>query len=292
MKRSRRRPAQTTFLPGSASSPREKSRLPGLVALAAVAAVSSACGGGVPLMHPARTLNAGDVRATGGVSANLATGSLGGELNAASAEVGSLQGPPVGDPAYARGALVQAIVAPGLAPFVAGRVGVGAQLEAGLTYTGRGARVDLRRSFTWDSVSLSVGAGASAIFYGSEPSGGLPYVDLSSIHGYGADIPVLIGWESGARLFMAWAGVRAGVDHAEISALTSQPETVLNTEVELEATRFYGGAVAGFAAGFRHVHVALEFDVAYQTISGSYDTTQATISGVSLSPAAALWVDF
>jgi hypothetical protein len=83
---------------------------------------------------------------------------------------------------------------------------IGAQLEAGLTYTGRGARIDLRRSFSWDHVSLSVGAGASALFYGSEPSGALPYVDLSSIHGYGADVPVLIGWESGARLFMAWAG--------------------------------------------------------------------------------------
>ncbi len=242
-------------------------------------------------MHPARTLNAGDVRAAGGVSANFAVGSLGTDRNAAAAEVGGLQGAPQNDPTYARGALVQAMVAPGLAPFAAGRVGIGAQLEAGLTYTGRGARLDLRRSFSWDRVSLSVGGGLSYLFYGSEPGGALPFVDLSSIHGYGADVPVLIGWDSGARLFMVWAGVRAGWDHAEISALTSEPPAP-NSEVELSGTRFYGGGVAGFAAGFRHVHVALEFDVAYQTISGSYIEAHATLSGLSATPAGALWIDF
>jgi hypothetical protein len=245
----------------------------------------------MPLLHPARTLDAGNVRATGGVSANFALGSLGTDRNAAAAEVGGLNGAPQNDSTYAKGAIVQAVVAPGLAPFVAARVGVGAQFEAGLTYTGRGARVDLRRSFSWDHVSLSLGAGASYLFYGSEPSGALPYVDLNSIHGYGADIPVLIGWETGARLFMAWAGLRAGWDHAEISALTSE-EPAPNSVVELSATRFYGGAVAGFGAGFRHVHVALELDVAYQTLSGSYFNATITVAGVSAAPAAALWIDF
>jgi hypothetical protein len=263
----------------------------GGVVLGALAALSTGCGGGMPLMHPARTLDAGDVRALGGMSANFAVGSLGGDVNAAAAETGSLAGPPLNDPTYARGALVQAVVAPGLAPFVAGRVGLGAQFEAGLTYTGRGARIDLRRSFSRNALSLSVGAGASGIFYGSEPSGALPYVDLSSIHGYGADVPLLVGWESGARLFMAWAGARVGVDHAEISALTSEPPAP-NSEVELSATRFYGGGIVGFAAGFRHVHVGLELDVAYQTISGSYFGLQTTVAGLSAAPAAALWIDF
>ena len=153
------------------------------------------------------------------------------------------------------------------------------------------ARLDLRRSFTWDHISLSLGAGLSYIFYGSEPDGSLAFLNLNSIHGYGADIPILIGWESGGRLFMAWAGLRTGVDHAEISALTSEPPAG-NSVVELSATRFYGGAVAGVAAGFRHIHVALEFDAAYQTISGSYFEAQTTIAGISASPAAALWVDF
>jgi hypothetical protein len=253
--------------------------------------MGTGCGGGMPLMHPARTLGAGDVRAAGGVSANFAVGSLGNDRNAAAAEVGGLQAAPQNDPTYAKGALVQAMIAPGLAPFVAGRVGVGAQLEAGLTYTGRGARIDVRRSFTRHDISLSLGAGVSYLFYGSEPGGALPFLDLNSIHGYGADIPILVGWESGARLFMAWAGVRAGWDHAEISALTSEPPAP-NSQVELSATRFYGGGVAGVAAGFRHVHVALEFDVAYQTISGSYIEAETTIAGISAAPAAALWIDF
>jgi hypothetical protein len=260
-------------------------------ATALAAAIGTGCGGGVPLMHPARTLDAGNVRAAAGVSANFAVGSLGSDRNAAAAEVGGLQAAPQNDPTYAKGALVQAVVAPGLAPFGSARVGLGAQFEAGLTYMGRGARVDLRRSFSWNQLSLSHGAGLSYLFYGSEPEGALPYLDLNSIHGYGADIPVLIGWESGARLFMVWAGVRAGWDHAEISALTSEPPAP-NSEVELSATRFYGGGVVGLSAGFRHVHVALEFDVAYQTISGAYFEAQTTVAGISAAPAGALWIDF
>jgi hypothetical protein len=33
-------------------------------------------------------------------------------------------------------------------------------------------------------------------------------------------------------------------------------------------------------------------DAAYQTISGSYFQAQTTVSGISASPAAALWVEF
>ena len=61
---------------------------------------------------------------------------------------------------------------------------------------------------------------------------------------------------------------------------------------ELSANRFYGGGLVGVAGGFRHFHVALELDVAYETVSGSFFTAQTSISGLSMAPAGALWVDF
>jgi hypothetical protein len=250
----------------------------------------------VPLLHPARTLATGEVRATAGMSGNFVPSTLGTELNAARAETGNLTGAPMDDPTYAKGALIAAAVAPGLAPIVSARAGVGAQFEAGATYSGRSARIDARRSWNWGDVSLSLGAGFSYIFYGDESTSALPYVDLNSLHGYGADIPILIGWQSSARLFMAWAGVRAGWENASISALSSTPQASAgaapNTQVELTATRFYAGGLAGVAAGFRHIHVALEMDASYETVSGTYVSAQVTVSGLTLAPGAALWVDF
>jgi hypothetical protein len=263
-------------------------RLPLVVALV----TTVGCGGGVPLLHPARALGTGEVRAAAGVSGNFVPATLGTELNAARAEAGNLMGPPPDDPKYAKGALIAAALGPGLAPYVSARAGIGAQFEAGIIYSGRSARIDARRSWNWGDVSLSLGAGLSYVFYGDEGASALPYVDLDSIHGFGADLPVLVGWQSSARLFMAWAGVRGGWEHASISALSSVPSALTMPEVELTATRFYAGGLAGAAAGFRHVHVALELDASYETVSGMYVSAPVTVSGLALTPAAALWVDF
>jgi hypothetical protein len=44
--------------------------------------------------------------------------------------------------------------------------------------------------------------------------------------------------------------------------------------------------------GFRHIHVALELGAYYQSATGDYNDTHVSISGVSLSPATALWWEF
>src|SRR5690348_2139515 len=139
------------------------------------------CGGGGPLLHPARTLPTGDVRVAGGVSANVATGSLGNDLKLArdiAARDPQAPGAPGTNPEYAKGALVAAAVAPGLAPFVGARVGVGNNFEGGLAYTGRGIRVDMRRGFDDGNVTYSVGLGLSAALLGRQQGSDLPNVDL------------------------------------------------------------------------------------------------------------------
>jgi hypothetical protein len=278
--------------------PRGLARAVGAAFTVAVAITLVGCGGGAPLLHPARTLPAGDLRAAGGVSANIAAGSLGDDLRTArdlAAKDPQAPGAPGSNAAYAKGALVAAAVAPGLAPFVGARVGVGSQFEGGLTYTGRAVRADLRRSFDDGNVSYSVGLGLSAALYGRQSGASdLPNVDLGALHGYGGDLPLLVGWESAGGIYKLWGGVRGGFERDVVETLTSEPKatTLGSAPLHLDANRYWGGAVVGMATGFRHLHVALEMSVAYQSVTGTYNENRVTVRGVTLAPATALLWSF
>jgi hypothetical protein len=94
---------------------------------------------------------------------------------------------------------------------------------------------------------------------------------------------------------MAWGGVRAGYEHDTIESLTSEPAKMtplVPPPVGLDAERFYGGGVLGAATGFRHVHVAVEVDVYYQSVTGTFADQRASIQGLSVVPASAIWWDF
>ena len=249
-------------------------------------------------MHPAQTLPLGDVRVAAGFSANIAVGDLSAAV--ATAQNDASQNPPTpttapADTAFAKGALVAAAVGPELAPYVSGRVGVGDHFEAGLAYTGRAVRVDIRRSFALSEYwALSLGVGGSAALYGHSDGSALPDVDLGQLHGWGGDVPIVVGYASDDGLYMAWVGARGGVDHVDISEVRSEPDSVtLGTPpVSLSATRVWGGGVVGLALGFRHVHVALELDASYSGISGTYNNVQAQVAGFTLAPATTLWWRF
>jgi hypothetical protein len=268
----------------------------GLAALAA----TTGCGGGAPLLHPARTLKGGDVRAAGGVSAHVVPGALGEDLRrareiaAGDPSGASSPGEPGTNPDYAKGALVSAAVAPGLAPFVGARVGIGNAFEGGLAYTGRGLRADMRRSFDDGGFSLSVGLGASAALYGRQQGSDLPNVDLGALRGYGADLPILAGWQSLNGLYSFWLGPRGGFEWVAVETLTSEPKnvTIGTPPLRLEATRWHAGAVVGVAMGFNHVHVALEAGVAYEILNGTYNANEVSVRGLSLTPASAVWWTF
>jgi hypothetical protein len=261
------------------------------------------CGGGGPLLHPARTLARGDVRAGGGLSTELSPGSFRDDLERARQLAGVLEPDGAGsrspetNEALAKGALVAASVAPGIAPFVGARVGLAHAFEAGLAYTGRGLRGDVRRAFSEGPYSLSLGLGLSTALYGRQSSTGgasLPGVDLGSLRGYGADMPVLIGWQSPDDIYAVWFGPRAGLEWVTIEALTSEPKAVrLGTDpLALDALRWHLGAVAGLSIGNHRLRVALETHVAYQSVAGSFDGTRVRINGLTLTPASALWLSF
>jgi hypothetical protein len=260
-----------------------------------LASLLAGCGAGIPLLHPARTLPAGDVRAAAGLSSNFALGGFGDAERDAlhdAMQNPNVPGPAGSDPTFAKGAIVAASVGPGVAPFVAARVGIGSQAEGGLAYTGRGVRADLRRSFDLsDAWSVSLGVGGSAALYGHEENSALQGVDLSSLHGWGADVPVLLGYQSEGDLYMVWIGARGGWEQVSIdSAVSERPLGA--APLPLSATRFWGGPLLGFAVGFRHLHVAVEVDSAYGTVSGDFNGSHVQVSGIAVAPAAALWWRF
>lgn len=260
--------------------------------LACLPLCGAGCGGGLPLLHPARVLPRGEVQAAGGFSGTIAPGALGSAVENAANEAAANPGTVPTDTTFARGALVAASVAPGLAPFVGARVGLGVQSEAGLAYTGRAARADVRHAFDLsDAWTLSVGVGGSGALNDHGSAQVLPNVALNDLTGWGADVPVLLGYSSEGDLYSFWFGPRAGWEHVSIRLASS--ETPLGAQpISLSATRFWGGAVVGAAVGFRHVHVAVELDASYANITGEYGGTNAQVSGVSLAPSTALWWHF
>jgi hypothetical protein len=259
-----------------------------------LALLSTGCGGGIPLLYPARTLALGEVRASAGFSGNVSLADFADATRSAANEAAANPSVPPSDATFAKGALVAASIAPGLAPYLGASVGIGARAEGGLAYTGRAVRAEVRRSFDFSRAwSLSVGVGGSAALYGHQAGTALPNVDLGELHGWGADVPVLVGYESDGGLYTAWLGLRGGWEHVDISQVLSAPGVGLGTApVPLSATRFWGGGVFGLALGFRHVHVAMEVDVAGASITGDYNQTHAQVVGLVLTPASALWWQF
>ena len=265
-------------------------------AMSALALVG--CAGGGPLLHPAHTLPSGQMRVAGGLSANAISGGSSSALTAARNEAAAdVNGVTLNDTAYVRGALVAAAVGPGLAPYVGARVGLGSAFEGGLSYTGRSARADIRRAFTFgedDAWAVSIGVGGSAVLYGRLQGTTLPGVDLTDLKGWGADVPLIMGYRSQGGLYQLWFGVRGGWEHDEIAEVTSEPKAVTlgNPPIGLTADRYWGGGVLGIATGFRHVHVALELDAQVDYVRGQFGGTGATVTGFSVVPATALWFEF
>ncbi len=164
-------------------------------------------------------------------------------------------------------------------------------------YTGRGARIDLRRAFSLgkrpSSWALSIGLGFDAAFSGRQTDT-LTGVDNANLFGFGGDLPILVGWKSQAGLYYAWVGARIGYEHDSIQPRNTEavPPGSQNTGPQLQGDRFSAGGLVGLAIGFRHVHVALELEADYAGVWGTFGGVKAQVDGLSLTPATAVWWDF
>lgn len=264
------------------------------VTVAALSGAIAGCAGGSPLLHPAQVLPEGVVSAQAGASTRGLVGPAGDAIPTARAIAAAqpeVPGAPGSNAEYAKGALASAALAPGVAPFVGARVGMAYRFEGGVAYTGRSVRIDARRAWPlgrrW---ALSTGIGGSLPLYGRQQGGPLPNVDLSSLRGYGADVPILIGWESTGELYRAWLGARGGWEHVGIENLTTEPKDppLFPGPIGMSADQFYAQGVLGFSVGLRRVRVAAELGAGYASVSGEYNATRATVRGLVLTPATAL----
>jgi hypothetical protein len=191
-------------------------------------------------------------------------------------------------------------IAPGVAPWVAGRMGLAYANEGGLTYTGSALRLDARHAFALGrSGAISLGLGASALMAQR------PGVDQASgVYGGGADVPLLIGWRSTGGLYSFWFGPRGGFEL--FSGRTVLPDgSSAPPLVDVGGKHFFGGLTAGARVGFRHVHLALEVNASYHAADGKFSPSpppsgpaqpppgsSSSLQQISVTPAGALEVTF
>lgn len=249
-----------------------------LLAGTASALASAGCGGGAPLLHPAHTLNPGDVTMGAGMSGRVA-------LLPPDAPTGADAPEAIAGAA----ALEDLTVAPAIAPWVAGRIGFEGSNEAGLTYAGRAIRLDGRHAFALGTPTLSVGLGGSVLVARRPGSS----ADERSVFGGGLDVPVIIGVTSTSDIYSLWGGVRGGFELLR-GAIRGAPELGGDLPVEeaFSGHHVHAGFVAGIRVGFRHVHVALEVDGAYHVAGGTIGERTVRIEQLSLTPAGALIISF
>jgi hypothetical protein len=245
-----------------------------------VACALVGCGGGAPLLHPAHVLAAGDVSMGAGVSGQALVRGTGAASN--------------GDQS---GSVLQSVaVAPGVAPWVAARVGIAGSNEGGLTYSGRSARLDVRHAFDLGRPTLSIGLGASVVI----PDRPGVSSERSAVYGGGLDLPILLGVHSRSDLYALWIGPRAGFELlrgnvSETSLLpgTAGPGVSSDKLDDVNARHFFVGGLAGVRAGFRHLHVAFEVAASYHAADGTFGALPATsIRALSITPAGALIATF
>ena len=242
--------------------------------LSAIAAVAlSGCAGGAPLMHPAEVLPPGRVSLGGGVSGQF------GLLDQAKPKSNGDKSAPLLD---------DFTVAPGVAPWAAGRVGIDYDFEAGLTYTGRAVRVDARHAFSIKPLTMSLGLGATALLPKRREN------DSGSAYGGGGDIPLIFGWTSDAELYSIWFGPRVGFELLGGRVLGNQFSEGGSADKfsELSGQHVYMGGLLGMRVGFRHFHVAVELDGSYHIAHGTFGDVEATARDVSLTPSGALILTF
>jgi hypothetical protein len=276
----------------------------------ALACLATACGGGAPLLYPAHTLPRSSVSFAAGTSGHVSFGRLAAAEDdlAEAAAVGGGAVTSEERTAFVRGALARFAVAPGVAPFVAARAGLGHHTEVGLSYLGRALRLDARRAFEWPNLALSLGlAGSGALSRFRDtptrtlegPGSALRSVDVTSLRGYGLELPVLFGYRSDADVVLLWAGVRGGAEHDTFSVVLVETGNQAGDKqfgTSAAATRYWVGGLVGFAIGLSPIQVRVELDAAYEHIQGHLLTgggeLTAEVAGLSLTPAMAISAKF
>lgn len=283
---------------------RIRSPLAGLVTSATALA---GCGGGAPLLHPAQALPPDTVSFGAGLSGQFTSASAERAIDRGQAAAAGPLGEPSTARAYADGVLTQALLGPGISPWVSARVGLPHRTEAGLTYTGRSLRLDGRYVLSlageW---AVSLGLGASALLLdpdssapGGEPTdataGGAAEFGLNAT-GWGGDIPVLIGYQPLDGFVDMWAGARVGFEHIS-GHLRSRVDDPAQPRFDAEGNHLWAGILAGVSLGVPPIWLRFELAGTFHRLTGNVISPSADpgppfgeleATGWSLAPSAAI----
>ena len=182
--------------------------------------------------------------------------------------------------------LDQAALSPGIAPWVGARLGFAEAFEAGLAYTGRTIRLDLRHAFELgEPTALSLGLGASGVLPRRRDDIGI------RAGGGGLDLPILLGWRSSADILALWVGARGGFEVLDGEhQLEIDPAAPASEPVTERVTGWHEqvGGLVGLRVGFRYVFALLELDAAMHWASGDVGEQSAALRAFGLSPAGAI----
>jgi hypothetical protein len=267
---------------------RTKILLAGLAWISAGAGLASlsACGGGVPLLHPAHALPAGRTAFAVGVSDRFV---LGDAQHALAEAEQRMPGTPQ-DARSTQGVLVRLAEGPRVAPYAAARIGIPGTNEAGLSYSGQALRGDLRHAFEWGQTALSTGIGVTGLGLGPSTSDP-PGTDLSGAYGVGVDLPILFGYRTDADLISVWGGLRGSFDRWS-GSVSLDPGAAF----ALDANRLAVGPIFGMSLGLPPFWVSAELELDYAHVTGALDRPgtrlDAQVSGWSARPAGALVAKF
>jgi hypothetical protein len=271
-------------------------------------AVVEGCGGGAPLLHPAQTLPPDTVSFGAGLSGQFASSRVEDTIDRGrSAAAGPLSDAETAT-AYAAGVLTHALIAPGISPWVSARVGLPVSFEAGLTYTGRSLRLDGRHAMPLsDGWALSLGLGASAVLLhpdssplndtgtDAQPTPSEAEFELDA-SGWGADLPILIGYQPLDGLIDVWFGARAGFEHVS-GDLSSSVDDPVAERFDAEGNRLWAGTLAGFSLGIPPLWFRFELAGTFHHLTGRVTSPGADMppafgeldaTGWSLSPSGAI----
>jgi hypothetical protein len=274
----------------------------------------AACGGGPGTIHPAHVVPEATVVFGAGVTGRVASGELDAQISRGRALSAAAAPSPEPEQAFVDGAVTSALIGPGVAPWVGGRVGLGARSEGLLTYAGRTLYAGARHAFQDAHYALSIGGGASAHLLRPpssdpadrpEPTAGRfeGRVDEARVTGFGLDVPIIGGYRSSGDIFAAWAGTRIGIDWVS-GALPLSPEPLGETEravsAHLSGHRWFAGGLAGLAVGMSPIWVGVQVDGAYHSVTGRVETDDPVdpldysvrSGGLVLTPSGIIWGKF
>lgn len=238
------------------------------VAVLALACLSYGCGGTMPLLHGIAAVDKNVVEAGGGFSTRFVSSKTDADETSTLANKGAL--------------------APGMAPWVSGRLGFGRGFDAGLAYSGRALRVSGRKVFGDGGLRLSLGLGALGLLPKKDDALGL------RLGGFGADIPVLVGWVSTSRRLMIWGGVRQSIE-----ALQGQRELPVDPLVAADPgaeslTGWHGasGGVLGVKVGNDWIAAAFELNASAHYGKVDVGAQSVVLEGLALAPGGAVLFRF